>query len=114
VTLTFNWYSTRVSTAPLVALTCCSAVNRPSRSYSNRLLRPIAAPSRSAAGGPHHSSAKALACCVPMNGADRAGPSKWNSCSTGPEGRPGQLENGYVRLPLMPNGHRCPPPSPHL
>jgi hypothetical protein len=26
----------------------------------------------------------------------RAGRSKWNSWSTGPEGRPGQFEDGYV------------------
>ncbi len=36
----------------------------------------------------------------------RAGRSKWNSWSTGPEGRSGQFEDGYVRLPLTPDGHR--------
>ena len=42
----------------------------------------------------------------------RAGRSKWNAWSTAPEGRPGQFEDGYVRLPLRPDGHRCPFPLP--
>ncbi len=39
----------------------------------------------------------------------RAGRSKWNPWSTGPEGRPGPVEDGYARLPLKPSGLRCPP-----
>jgi len=51
-------------------------------------------------GTTRRAGTEASACCDPMDGAVRAGRSKWNSWSTGPEGRPGQFEDGYVRLPL--------------
>ncbi len=42
----------------------------------------------------------------------QAGRSKRNSWSNDPEGRPGQFEDGYVRLHLKPDGHHCPAPLP--
>ncbi len=59
-------------------------------------------------GTPRRAGTETSACRDPIDGAIRAGRSKWNSWSSAPEGRPGQFEDGYVRLPLTPDGHRCP------
>jgi hypothetical protein len=64
------------------------------------------------APSPRRASTETSARGDPIDGAVRAGRSKWNSWSTGPEGRPGQFEDGYARLPLTPDGHRCPFPYP--